>query len=46
MGDASLHQTQTTAPWAADMLDFDGLNEVIGTPAMLATGQAYSGDSL
>jgi 2-methylisocitrate lyase-like PEP mutase family enzyme len=43
---ASLHQMRTTAPWAAEMLDFDGLNEVIGTPAMLATGQAYSNDSL
>ena len=43
---ASLHQMQTTAPWAADMLDFDGLNEVIGTPALLASGQAYSADSL
>ena len=43
---ASLHQMQTTALWAANMLDFDGLNEVIGTPAMLATGQAYSADSL
>ena len=43
---ASLQQMQTTAPWAAGMLDFDGLNEVIGTPAMLATGQAYSADSL
>ena len=43
---ASLRQMQTTAPWAANMLDFDSLNEVIGTPAMLATGQAYSADSL
>jgi 2-methylisocitrate lyase-like PEP mutase family enzyme len=42
----SLHQMQTTAPWATRMLDFDGLNEVIGTPAMLATGQAYTADSL
>jgi 2-methylisocitrate lyase-like PEP mutase family enzyme len=39
---ASLQQNQTTAPWAANMLDFDGLNEVIGTPALLATGQTYS----
>jgi len=43
---ASLRQMQTTAPWAANMLDFDSLNEVIGTPAMLATGQAYAADSL
>ena len=38
---ASLHQHQTTAPWQASMLDFDGLNEVIGTPALLASGREY-----
>lgn len=42
---ASLQQNQTTAPWAASMLDFDGLNEVIGTPALLATGQTYSAEN-
>ena len=38
---ASLHLHQTTAPWQAKMLDFDGLNAVIGTPALLADGQKY-----
>ena len=41
----SLREHQTTAPWAGSMLDFDGLNEVIGTPALLATGQKYAGDA-
>ena len=30
--DASLHAHQTTAPMQDQMLDFDQLNEVIGTP--------------
>jgi 2-methylisocitrate lyase-like PEP mutase family enzyme len=38
---SSLRQHQTTAPWQADMLDFDGLNDVIGTPALLANGRKY-----
>ncbi len=38
---ASLHQHQTTAPWQSDMLDFDGLNDVIGTPAVLDIGRQY-----
>ena len=38
---ASLHQHQTTAPWQDRMLDFDGLNEVIGTAQLLATGKGY-----
>jgi 2-methylisocitrate lyase-like PEP mutase family enzyme len=38
---ASLHQHQTTAPWQAAMLDFEGLNEVIGTRALLASGRQY-----
>ena len=38
---ASLHQHQTTLPWQSKMLDFDGLNSVIGTPALLAQGQRY-----
>ena len=38
---ASLHQHQTTAPWQASMLDFDGLNAVIGTPELLATGRSF-----
>lgn len=38
---ASLHQHQTSAPWQASMLDFDGLNDVIGTPALLVSGRKY-----
>lgn len=38
----SLKQHQTTLPWQLEMLDFDELNEVIGTPALLASGQKYT----
>lgn len=38
---ASLHKHQTTAPWKKQMLDFDGLNEVIGTAELMATGKRY-----
>ncbi len=38
---ASLHQHQTTAPWHKQMLDFDGLNAVIGTDELLAAGKRY-----
>jgi 2-methylisocitrate lyase-like PEP mutase family enzyme len=38
---ASLHQHQTTLPWQAQMLDFDGLNAVLGTPELLAEGAKY-----
>jgi len=38
---ASLHQHQTTAPWQEQMLDFDGLNEVIGTAELMAAGKRY-----
>ena len=38
---ASLHRHQTTSPWQAEMLDFDGLNQVIETPMLLAAGQKY-----
>ena len=38
---ASLHQHQTTAPWKERMLNFDGLNELIGTPALMARGKRY-----
>jgi 2-methylisocitrate lyase-like PEP mutase family enzyme len=38
---ASLHQHQTTAPWQEQMLDFDGLNEVIGTDELMALGKHY-----
>jgi 2-methylisocitrate lyase-like PEP mutase family enzyme len=38
---ASLQLHQTTLPWQNQMLDFDGLNAVIGTPDLLAQGQRY-----
>ncbi len=40
---ASLRRHGTTAPWRDGMLDFDGLNAVIGTPELLARGKAYEG---
>ncbi|KRC77755.1 carboxyvinyl-carboxyphosphonate phosphorylmutase [Achromobacter sp. Root83] len=39
----SLRQQGTTAPWKEKMLDFDGLNAVIGTPELLARGRQYEG---
>lgn len=38
---ASLHHHQTTAPWQKQMLDFDGLNEVIGTAELMDSGKRY-----
>ena len=38
---ASLHIHQSTAPMKEQMLDFDELNAVIGTPELLALGQRY-----
>ncbi len=38
---ASLHQHQTTAPWQKQMLDFDGLNHVIGTTELMNIGKLY-----
>lgn len=38
---ASLAAHGGTAPWRDRMLDFDGLNELIGTPELLARGKAY-----
>jgi 2-methylisocitrate lyase-like PEP mutase family enzyme len=40
---ASLKQHQTTAPWRDRMLDFDQLNQLIGTPELLARGRSYEG---
>jgi len=40
---ASLHAHGTTAPWREGMLDFDGLNAVIGTPELLERGRRYEG---
>jgi 2-methylisocitrate lyase-like PEP mutase family enzyme len=38
---ASLHTHQTTAPMKAEMLDFDQLNALIGTPELMALGHTY-----
>jgi 2-methylisocitrate lyase-like PEP mutase family enzyme len=38
---ASLRQHGTTAPWQQRMLDFDGLNDLIGTTALLEAGRKY-----
>jgi len=38
---ASLAQHGSTAPWRERMLDFDGLNAVVGTPELLALGRRY-----
>ena len=37
----SLHANGSNRPFAERMFDFDGLNEVIGTPEMLASGQKW-----
>ena len=38
---ASLRQHGSTGPWRDRMLDFDGLNAVIGTADLLALGRRY-----
>jgi 2-methylisocitrate lyase-like PEP mutase family enzyme len=38
---ASLHAHRTTAPMREQMLDFDQLNDVIGTGELLAQGKRY-----
>lgn len=38
---ASLREQGTTMPWLPQMLSFDALNDVIGTPEMLALGKRY-----
>jgi 2-methylisocitrate lyase-like PEP mutase family enzyme len=38
---ASLKQHGTTEPYRPAMLDFAGLNEIIGTPEMLSLGRRY-----
>lgn len=42
---ADLHTNRTTGPWRDRMLDFDGLNALIGTPELVALGQKYEGKS-
>jgi 2-methylisocitrate lyase-like PEP mutase family enzyme len=41
---ASLAAHGSTAPWRERMLDFDGLNTVIGTPGLMALGARYDDD--
>jgi 2-methylisocitrate lyase-like PEP mutase family enzyme len=41
---ASLKQHGTTAPLRNRMLDFKGVNELVGTPDMLALGRRYDPD--
>jgi 2-methylisocitrate lyase-like PEP mutase family enzyme len=41
----SLHAHQTTTPWRDQMLNFDDLNQLIGTPELLAHGKRYDGKS-
>ena len=41
---ASLAQHRSTGPWRDRMLDFDGLNRLIGTPELLAAGRRYGAD--
>lgn len=38
---SSLHRHRSTAPFKDAMLDFDQLNDLIGTPELLALGQHY-----
>jgi hypothetical protein len=38
---ASLHTHRTTSPMGDNMLDFDQLNDVIGTAALLEEGKKY-----
>jgi len=38
---ASLQAAGSTLPWRDQMLDFDGLNALIGTPELLARGRRY-----
>jgi 2-methylisocitrate lyase-like PEP mutase family enzyme len=40
---ASLREHRTTLPWKDRMLDFDGINEVVGTPQLLDEGRRYEG---
>jgi 2-methylisocitrate lyase-like PEP mutase family enzyme len=38
---ASLRQNGSTMPWQGQMLDFDGLNTVVGTAELLQRGRRY-----
>lgn len=39
---AGLKAHGSTTPWRAQMLDFDGLNAVLGTPELLANAKRYA----
>jgi 2-methylisocitrate lyase-like PEP mutase family enzyme len=41
---ASLREHGSTAPWHERMLDFDGLNAVLGTSELLERARGYDGD--
>ena len=41
---ATLYRDGTTAALRGRMLDFDGLNAILGTPGMLALGRRYDGE--
>jgi len=43
---AHLRETGSTAQWRNRMFDFNGFNALIGTPEMLAKGQAYDATSM
>ena len=43
---AHLRETGSTAQWRNRMFDFNGFNALIGTPEMLAKGQAYDANSM
>ena len=43
---ATLNAHGTTEPFRNRMLDFDGLNQLIGTPEMLALGKTYESPDL
>lgn len=40
----ALHQHQSTASWRESMLDFDQLNQLIGTPELLAQAARYGAE--
>jgi 2-methylisocitrate lyase-like PEP mutase family enzyme len=42
---ATLKQDGTTDAFRDRMFDFDALNEIIGTPQMIARGKSYGGDT-
>jgi 2-methylisocitrate lyase-like PEP mutase family enzyme len=42
---ASLKAHGSTTPWRERMLDFDGLNALIGTPGVLEAGKRYADGS-